>query len=108
MKTRKELIDLCMKLEDVYEDYPFHDENWTAMRCKKTKKVFAFIYERNGCMCVNVKCHPDWIRFWQEAYKAVTPGYHMNKRYWNTVGLDGTIPDGDIQRMIEESYDLVK
>ena len=45
--------------------------------------------------------------FWRKAYKAVIPGYHQNKKHWNTVILDGSVPDVDIKRMIAESYDLV-
>ena len=108
MKTRKEVIAFCRTLKGVYEDYPVHDDNWTVMRCRGNKKSFAYIYERDGGIQVNVKCDPEWIRFWREAYPAVIPGYHMNKRYWNTIILDGTVPDKDVRRMITESYGLVK
>lgn len=107
MLTRKDAIAYCLTLKDVYEDYPFHDDNWTVMRCKKNKKTFAMIYERNGSICINVKCDPQWIDFWRNAYTVVIPGYHMNKKYWNTVILDGSIPNTEIERMIAESYDLV-
>lgn len=95
-----------MKLKNVYEDYPFRDENWTLMRHKKNKKAFAWIYEREGHIWINVKCDPEWRDFWRRAYKSVIPGYHQNKEHWNSIILDGTIPDKDVIRMIEESYDL--
>lgn len=108
MFTRKEVIDYCKTFQNVYEDYPFHDDNMTVMRCKRNKKSFAFIYERNGFICVNIKCAPQWTEFWRNAYKAVIPGYHMNKKHWNTIILDGSVPRKEIERMIGESYDLVK
>lgn len=106
MLTREEAIAFCSKLEDVYEDYPFHDPNWTVMRHKKNQKVFAWIYEKDGHIWVNVKCNEEWRDFWRNAFKSVVPGYHLNKKYWNSIILDGTVPDKDIERMIEESYEL--
>ena len=106
MLTREEAIAFCSKLEDVYEDYPFRDPNWTVMRHKKNQKVFAWIYEKDGHIWVNVKCNEEWRDFWRNAFKSVVPGYHLNKKYWNSIILDGTVPDKDIERMIEESYEL--
>ena len=54
-----------------------------------------------------MKVDPEWIDFWLNTYDAVIAGYHQNKEHWNTIILDGTIPDKEIQRMISESYDLV-
>ncbi|WP_342756538.1 MmcQ/YjbR family DNA-binding protein [Kineothrix sedimenti] len=106
MVKREEVIAFCSKLEDVYEDYPFHDPNWTVMRHKKNQKVFAWIYEKDGHIWVNVKCNEEWRDFWRDAFNSVVPGYHLNKKYWNSIILDGTVPDKDIERMIEESYEL--
>lgn len=106
MVKREDVIAFCSKLEDVYEDYPFHDPNWTVMRHKKNQKVFAWIYEKDGHIWVNVKCNEEWRDFWRDAFNSVVPGYHLNKKYWNSIILDGTIPDKDIERMIEESYEL--
>ena len=58
-------------------------------------------------MNLNVKSDPDKAFFWRDIYKSVIPGYHQNKLYWNTVILDGSIPDNDIKAMIAESYDLI-
>ncbi|WP_343249627.1 MmcQ/YjbR family DNA-binding protein [Diplocloster hominis] len=107
MKTREEAIAFCKGFPDVYEDYPFHDQNWTVMRYEKNRKSFAFIYERQGAVWINVKCPPDWIEFWRNAFTGVVPAYHMNKKYWNSIILDGSIPDSEEKRMISESYDLV-
>ncbi len=108
MTKRAEAIAYCLTLENVYEDYPFHDPNWCVIRHKKNKKIFAFIYEKDEHVWINVKCEPEWRDFWRNAFASVIPAYHMNKKYWNSIILDGTVPPGDIRRMIGESYDLTK
>lgn len=106
MQTRAEVIKYCMTFPGVTEDYPFHDANWTCMRIQKNRRIFAWIYERNDCVWVNVKCDPQWRDFFRNTFSAVVPAYHMNKEHWNSIILDGTIPEMDIKRMIAESYDL--
>ncbi len=108
MKERQEVIEYCLTFPEVFEDYPFHDANWTCMRIRSSNRIFAWIYEREGNIWVNVKCDPQWREFWQEAYSSVVPAYHMNKKHWNSMILDETIPEKDIRRMIAESYDLCK
>ena len=66
-----------------------------------------WIYEKDELIHLNVKTDPRWRDFWRAAYPAVIPGYHQNKEHWNTIILDGSVPDKDIERMIGESYDLV-
>lgn len=107
MKTREEALRYGMTFPDVYQDMPFHDPNWVLVRCRKNKKAFLWTYEYEGVMRINIKVDPECREFWRQTYEAVIPGYHQNKQHWNTVILDGTIPDEDIKRMIGESYDLV-
>ena len=59
MQTRQEAIQYCHSFKDVYEDYPFHDDNWCVMRHKKNKKTYALIYDRDGHIWINVKCDPE-------------------------------------------------
>jgi Uncharacterized protein conserved in bacteria len=108
MISRKEAVDFCKRFENIYEDYPFRDLNWTTMRHMGNKKVFAWIYEREDYIWINVKCDTNWRDFWRDTYKSVIPGYHLNKEHWNSIILDGTVNEEDIQRMIQESYDLTK
>ena len=108
MTERKEAIACCLALKNVYEDYPFHDPNWSVMRHKENQKVFALIYERNGQIWINVKCDPEWRDFWRETYPSVVAAYHMNKEHWNSIILAGTVPGKEIRRMIAESYDLTR
>ncbi|MXP75751.1 MmcQ/YjbR family DNA-binding protein [Lachnospiraceae bacterium WCA-9-b2] len=108
MTDRKSVLKYCLTLPDTYQDAPFHDENWQLVRYRKNKKAFAWTYEwEDGTIRVNVKVDPQWRDFWRQAYPSVIPGYHQNKEHWNTVILDGSIPDKDIKRMILESYDLI-
>lgn len=107
MKERKEILEYGMTLPDVYIDTPFRDENWIVLRYKKNNRVFAWTYEREGNIWVNVKVAPEWRDFWRTTYASVLPGYHLNKEHWNSIILDGSIPDDDIRRMVAESYDLI-
>ena len=107
MKTRGELINFGLSFPDTYSDAPFRDTNWQLVREKKTKKAFLWIYEKDGRININVKVDPEWRDFWRSTYRSVIPAYHQNKEKWNTVILDGSIPDEDVKRMIAESYDLV-
>ena len=106
MRTREEVIACCLQLADVYEDYPFRDKNWTVMRHYQNKKAFAWMFERQGNIWVNVKCAEGWLQFWRQKYEAVIPAYHLNKEHWNSVILDGTVEESDIREMIGESYRL--
>ena len=107
MKTRDEVIRFGLSFPDTYTDTPFRDTNWQLVREKTTKKAFLWTYERDGRININVKVDPEWRDFWRRTYESVIPAYHQNKEKWNTVILDGSIPDKDIKRMIAESYDLV-
>ena len=107
MIKRKEALEFGLSFQDTYEEKPFHDQTWQLVRVKESKKAFLWIFERNGYVNLNVKTDPEWRDFWRSTYEAVTAGYHQNKEHWNTIVLDGTIPDKDIKRMISESYDLV-
>lgn len=107
MIKRKEAREFGLSFQNTYEERPFHDQTWQLVRVKESKKAFLWIFERNGYVNLNVKTDPEWRDFWRSTYEAVTAGYHQNKEHWNTIVLDGTIPDKDIKRMISESYDLV-
>lgn len=107
MMTREEALAYGMSFDNVYEEKPFRDPNWQLVRIKGSKKTFLWIYEREGYINLNVKVNPEWRDFWRSTYESVTAGYHLNKEHWNTIILDGTIPEEEIKRMIAESYDLV-
>lgn len=107
MTSREEALEYGLSFEGTYQDAPFHDDNWQLVRVKGTKKAFLWTYERDGFINLNVKVRPEVSFFWREVYPSVIPGWHQNKEHWNTIILDGSIPDADIKRMIAESYDIV-
>lgn len=107
MTTREEAIDFGLSFPDTYRDTPFHDANWQLVRYKGNGKAFLWTYERNGFININIKTDPVKGHFMRTVYDSVLPAYHQNKEHWNTVILDGTIPDKEIKLMIEESYILV-
>lgn len=107
MTTREEALEYGLSFPDTYQDAPFHDDNWQLVRVKGSKKAFLWTYERDGFINLNVKVDPEWREFWRNAFTSVIPGYHQNHEHWNTIILDGSIPDEDVRRMIAESYELV-
>ena len=113
MLTKRELIDYCLTFPGAFEDYPFDDDSasagaWAVMRHSVNKKSFALIFERNGFVTANLKCEPMYADLLRSVYPSVTPAYHMNKVHWNSVIIDGSIPDDEIFSWICQSYDLIK
>lgn len=110
--TRQELIEFCLTLPGTYEDYPFAqlpgEEITTVMRHLSNKKSFALVMDHGGQLYLNVKCDPMEADFLRQVYQGVIPGYHMNKTHWNTVIMGSDVPEEEIKRQIERSYDLVK
>ena len=94
----------CLSLPQVKEDYPFGPD---VQVFKIKSKLFALMTNRKGVERVNLKCDPEEAMFLREIFEDVIPGYHMNKMHWNTIILSGSIPDGEIKRMIDRSYCLV-
>lgn len=69
-------------------------------------KMFALVPD-DPPLRISLKCDPDEALFLRDMYTAVQPGYHLNKQHWNSVAIDGSIPDTEIWRMVDLSYDLV-
>jgi len=113
MLTKRGLIEFCLTFPGAYEDYPFDDDPglaqaWAVLRHRVNKKAFAFLYERGGAGNINLKCDPMFADLLRGAYPAVTPTYHMNKVHWNTVRVDGSVPEQEIYTWIGQSYDLIR
>ena len=108
MKTREEALAYGLSFPNTYQEAPFHDPNWCVIRHRKSKKVFAWIFDRDGHVWINLKCDPQWRDFWRETFDSVVPAYHLKNKHWNSIILDGSIPEKEIRRMIAESYDLTK
>ncbi len=71
-------------------------------------KLFAIIGEHDDPLTISLKCEPEIALLLRSQHDAVQPGYHLNKRHWNTVTLDDTIEDRDVIEWIDDSYDLVR
>jgi predicted DNA-binding protein (MmcQ/YjbR family) len=95
---------ICASQAGAAETYPFGPN--TAVY-KVDGRMFALIPRDADPPRINLKCDPDWSEVLRNAYPAVQPGYHQNKKHWNTVTLDGSIPDDEIVELIEHSYELV-
>ncbi len=100
----EELRSYCLQKKGASIDFPFDD---VTMVIKVGGKMFILISIDSDPLWINLKCDPFNAEGLRERYNAVTPGYHMNKRHWNTVSMDKTTPDGIIKEMIDDSYDLV-
>ena len=87
-----------------YEDFPFDE---TTLVIKIKGKMFALIALEKNPLQINLKCDPYLAESLRQQYTAVSAGYHMNKRHWNSIVLDGSIPDNVILEMIDHSYKLV-
>jgi predicted DNA-binding protein (MmcQ/YjbR family) len=85
-------------------EFPFGPE---AMVYKVAGKMFALIGWEDTPMRITLKCDPVEAIALRQQYPAITPGYHMNKKWWNTILLDNTVPREDLVRMIDQSYELV-
>lgn len=99
----EELRDYCISKPGVTEGFPFDS---TTLVFKVLGKMFA-LTDLEDELSVNLKCDPQVCIELREHYEAVMPGYHMNKKHWNTVVIDGSIPDSMIYSWIDDSYELV-
>ncbi len=81
--------------------FPFGPD---TMVFKVAGKVFGLIYEKEDILRLNLKCDPEHALELRDVFNSVVPGYHMNKKHWNTLLLDGELPPGEIERQIEHSY----
>jgi predicted DNA-binding protein (MmcQ/YjbR family) len=102
--TAVELRDLCLEFAGAEETFPFGPE---TSAFKVGGKIFAISRLGEERLRVSVKCDPEVAVALREEHDAVTPGYHLNKRHWNTVVIDGSLADAAVGEMIQDSYDLV-
>jgi predicted DNA-binding protein (MmcQ/YjbR family) len=102
--NRGELRDLCLTFRGSEETFPFGFETSVF---KVAGKVFALSRLDGDPLSISLKCEPQLAEQLRAAHACITPGYHLNKRHWNTVILDGTLSGQMIADMVEDSYDLV-
>jgi predicted DNA-binding protein (MmcQ/YjbR family) len=99
-----ELRQWCLQHAGAIEDFPFGPETSVF---KVAGKMFALSALDRAPLEVSVKCEPELAAQLRHSYPAIRPGYHLNKRHWNTITLDGSLPDQLLGDLIEDSYDLV-
>ncbi|MDQ7035149.1 MAG: MmcQ/YjbR family DNA-binding protein [Anaerolineae bacterium] len=103
--NRNDLCDKCLSLSGAVEEFPFGPD---AAVYKVRGKMFALIPVAADPPTISLKSDPVEAEMLREMYIAVQPGYHLNKKHWNTVTVDGEIPEAQIIEMIDDSYTLVR
>ena len=96
--------EYCLSKPSTNEDTPFGPD---VLVFKVGGKMFALAALDEVPATANLKCDPDLALDLRDRYEQVRPGYHMNKRHWNTVEIEGGVPDVELRKMIDHSYDLV-
>ena len=102
--TRDEVLAICLSLPGAEETYPFGDG---VAVIKVGGRMFALVPLLEEPGSVNLKCDPARALALREMYAGIRPGYHQNKRHWNTVDLDGSVEDDVVAGLITDSYDVV-
>jgi len=100
----KVLLTYCLNKPGVEETYPF---GFDVTVLKLMDKVYALISVRDDQLNLSLKCDPELAEVIRNQYPSITPGYHLNKRHWNTLIIDGSIPDDEIRSQIDHSYALI-
>jgi predicted DNA-binding protein (MmcQ/YjbR family) len=102
--TAQKLTEYCLSKLGAVLDYPFGPDPPVF---KAGGKMFAWIGEGDGVTRIALKCEPMLADFLRQQYPAIQPGYHMNKKHWNHINCDGSVPDDEIYRQIDHSHDLI-
>jgi len=103
--NRDEVRDCFLACDRAWEDYPFDDVTTVF---KVGSKMFGLMSAPGKPLTINLKCDPDLAADLRDVYEDVKPGYHMSKRHWNSVNVQGELPTEEIVKMIDHSYHLVK
>jgi len=99
-----EFREYCLTKPGATEDTPFGDE---VLVFRVGGKIFSLTSLERFPVTVNLKCDPDLALELRDRYEQVRPGYHMNKKHWNTVEIGSGLPDSELRNMIDHSYDLI-
>ena len=100
----EEFRNYCLSKPMVTEEFPFDQ---TTLVFKVCGKMFALTGIETPEFKVNLKCDPDWAISLREEYESIIAGFHMNKKHWNTVKVDGSFSDDFFKKLIDHSYELV-
>ncbi len=100
----EEIRDYALSLKNVSESFPFGED---TIVFKVDSKIFLLASLTSEVLQFNVKCNPEYAVELREQYSGILPGYHMNKKHWNTIIVDGTLTTGQLKEFINDSYLLV-
>ncbi|GIP31476.1 MmcQ/YjbR family DNA-binding protein [Paenibacillus sp. J2TS4] len=100
----KEWIQYGLSKKGAFSDYPFGPQ---PLVLKVGSKMFALINEEERSGSISLKCDPEMAYLLRQQHPSVKPGYHLNKQHWNTVIVDGTVPEEELKWMMDHSYELV-
>lgn len=102
--TLEDIRSYCLSKKGVIEDFPFDDK---TLVFKVGSKMFGLTNIKSSSLAISLKCDPILAAALREEFAAIKPGYHLNKKHWNTIDIDGSIPEDKIYSLIDLSYDLV-
>ncbi|HSV11747.1 MAG TPA: MmcQ/YjbR family DNA-binding protein [Hanamia sp.] len=100
----EDLRDYVLSLKDVEESFPFGED---TLVFKTNNKIFLLVSLSSSPLQFNVKCNPEKAIELREEYACILPGYHMNKKHWNTIIIDGTLSQSQLKNFIKDSFELV-
>lgn len=104
-ELKNNIIEYCLKKKGATKEHPF---GATPLVIKVADKMFALIFEETGKVVrLNLKCDPIIAENLREQHDCVRPGFHMNKKHWNSIMIDGSLSASDVFDMIDHSYDMV-
>lgn len=107
--THKEFEEFVLALPKVWLDYPFGEDTAVYKYGNKPDgKIMAIVAEDSNPLRISLKCEPKLAELLREKYETVLPGYHLNKKHWNTIICSGQLPDEEIIDLTRHSYELVR
>ena len=107
MKTFEEIQSMVLEMPTSVKDYPFGEDVAVYKLGSSEGKMFALIDEKSVPVRISLKCDPQLAELLREKYESVLPGYHLNKKHWNTIICSGQVEDDELRDFIRHSYELV-
>lgn len=108
MTDRESIVEAITSLPGAALDYPFGEDVAVYKLGDEKGKMFALVQEGSEPVRLSLKCDPTLAELLREKYETVLPGYHLNKKHWNTIICSGQVPDDELRDLIRHSYELVK
>ena len=105
--TPDALLEFCLSLPQAIETFPFGEET-SVFRTSGNDKIFALSSLGSEPLAVSLKCDPEESEALRAEFPQITPGYHLNKKHWITIVLDGQVPDELVEQLIRGSHALVR